>query len=234
MATQVCSSCGRKYTAANLAAESGACCPDCLQWSGQNPKPGPPQKPEGTGICGICLSVIEHGEPMNICPACSASYHEECWQENKGCAVYGCSETPPVEQRSSVEIPVSYWGQENKPCPACGKEILAAATRCRFCGATFTTAQPEDASAYNQRSERDKRLPQIRQNIIWIFVLSVIPCTAPIGGLWGLVWFATHRSDVKALPSLYSALCKIGIAVGLGQSVLMVLISVIYSTMHGS
>jgi len=128
---------------------------------------------------------------------------------------------------------VSYWGQENKPCPACGKEILAAAVRCRFCGATFSSAQPEDAAAFSQRSEQEKRLPQVRQRVVLIFVLSLIPCMAPIGGLWGLVWYPTHKADVQALPSLYPALCKIGIAVGLGQTVLMALVAAIYAVARG-
>jgi hypothetical protein len=175
------------------------------------------------------MSEIAGDEVAVACPACSACYHEECWRENNGCAVYGCSETPQVAQRSAVEIPVSYWGQETKPCPACGQGILAAAIRCRYCGATFASAQPEDADAFNRRSERDKRLPGMRRTIVWIFVLSVIPCLAPIGGLWGVIWLASHRSDVGALPSLYPALCKIGIGVSLGQTVLMILMTAIYA-----
>jgi hypothetical protein len=68
---------------------------------------------------------------------------------------------------------------------------------------------------------------------VWIFVLSLIPCLAPKGGLWGLVWYPTHKSDVQALPSLYPALCKMGIAVGLGQTVLMALMAAIYAAARG-
>lgn len=235
MALLICSSCGREFIASDASSASGTACPDCQQWSRQATTP---VRPKATAVrerlCGICLSPIQGDAATTACPACNAVYHEECWQDNKGCAVYGCSQTPPVEQRSSVEIPVSFWGQENKPCPSCGHEILAAAIRCRFCGATFASAQPEDASSFNQRTERDKRLPQLRHTIVWIFVLSVIPCMAPIGGVWGLVWFATHRSDLDALPSLYPALCKIGIGVGLGQTVLMIIMTVIYAATRGA
>lgn len=185
------------------------------------------------GVCAFCLSTIGSGDAVTACPACRALYHEDCWRENGGCAVYGCSQVPAVEPRKAIEIPVSYWGQENKPCPACGKEILAAAVRCRFCGATFSSAQPEDAAAFSQRSAQEKRLPQVRQRVVLIFVLSLIPCLAPVGGLWGLVWYPTHKSDVQALPSLYAALCKMGIAVGLGQTVLMALVAAMYAAAHG-
>jgi hypothetical protein len=134
-----------------------------------------------------------------------------------------------VEARRSVEIPVSHWGQENKPCPACGREILAAAVRCRFCGATFSSAKPEDVQAYQQRSDRDQRLPRVQRTVVWIFICSIVPCLAPIGGIWGLIWYPLHRSDVNALPSIYSALCKIGIVVGLGQTALFAIFGAIYS-----
>lgn len=234
MTNFVCSSCGNEFTATDEAGGSGAACPACQQWSRQSITACPAIKMEQPKNCGICLSTLGADEKSATCSTCGAFYHADCWEENKGCAVYGCSESPHVELRSSVEIPVSFWGQENKPCPSCRREILAAATRCRFCGATFASAQPEDTNAFNKRIEREKRLPQIRQTVVWIFVLSVIPCLAPIGGLWGLIWFATHRSDVDALPSLYPALCKIGIGVGLGQTVLMILVSIIYAFTRGS
>jgi hypothetical protein len=160
---------------------------------------------------------------------CAARYHLDCWQENAGCALYGCPAAPQIEPRRSIEVPVSFWGQENKPCPSCGREILAAALRCRNCGATFSSAQPEDAEAFNQRAALAKRLPALRRTIVWIFILSVVPCSAPIGGLWGLIWYPLRRQDVRSLPALFPALCKIGIAVGLGQTILFAVMAILYT-----
>ena len=134
MAKFVCSSCGNEFTATDEAVDSGAACPACQQSSRQGITACPTKQMEHSKICGICLSTLEADEKSATCSTCGASYHADCWEENKGCAVYGCSESPHVELRSSVEIPVSFWGQENKPCPSCRREILAAATRCRFCG----------------------------------------------------------------------------------------------------
>src|SRR6266850_7273377 len=114
-------------------------------------------------FCTICQSAIALEEPKTECPGCHAIYHSDCWPENSGCAVYGCSQVPQVEQRKSIEIPVSYWGQENKPCPSCGKEILAAAVRCRHCGTTFESAQPVDAAAFAARARAEARLPALRR-----------------------------------------------------------------------
>ena len=233
MRTYYCSSCGKEFERGDDAVGSGAKCPACQKWSGNALASLPEGSGARVGVCAFCLSPIGTAGAVTACPACRASYHDDCWRENGGCAVYGCSEVPTVEPRKSIEIPVSYWGQENKPCPACGKEILAAAVRCRFCGATFSSAQPENAAAFSQRSEQEKRLPQVKRRVVLIFVLSVIPCLAPVGGLWGLVWYPTHKSDVQALPSLYPALCKIGIAVGLGQTVLMAIVAAIFAATRG-
>jgi hypothetical protein len=180
-------------------------------------------------LCSICQTAFLPEEARVACPDCSAEYHSECWNENGGCAVYGCSQVPQVEQRRSIEIPVSYWGQENKPCPSCGREILAAAVRCRYCGATFASARPQDAGEFQQRTALEGRLPKLRKTVVWLFVFSVLPCTAPLGAVAALIWYASNHQEVAALPSIYPALSKIGIGVGLGQTVLLVLMAILYS-----
>jgi hypothetical protein len=190
--------------------------------------------PAGSPVCAICLSPIQSDQNKASCPACRAEYHADCWEENGGCAVYGCAQVPAVEQRHAVEIPVSYWGQENKPCPACGREILAAAVRCRHCGATFASARPEDSAEFQQRSDLEKRLPAVRRTVIWLFIFCVLPCLAPIGAIWGVVWYPAHRQEVNALPSLYPALCKIGLGVAIAQAIALVVLGLLYSVVRGS
>ncbi len=226
-----CSHCGQELTAGATICYA---CGTPVSVAG-NPPPVATiveKKVEAGTRCAICQTALKEDEPKTACPACGSVYHTDCWEENGGCAVYGCSRVPQVEQRRAVEIPVSYWGQENKPCPACGREILAAAVRCRFCGATFSSAQPEDTGAFQARSALQQRLPKARQLVIWQFILSVVPCTAPIGGIWGLIWHPTHREEIAALPSLYRALSKIGIVVGLGQFAILVLMAIFYSVLR--
>lgn len=184
-------------------------------------------------LCGICLSPIGADEPKSDCPSCNAHYHAECWEENKGCAVYGCSKVAAAEQRSALEIPVSYWGQEHKECPQCRMKIMAAAVRCRFCGAVFESARPQDKDEFEHRSDLAKRLPAAKTKTIWIFIFCVIPCLAPIGLIWGLIWHASHRDEVRALPSLYYALSKIGLGVAITQVVGIVILTMLYSVVRG-
>lgn len=179
--------------------------------------------------CAICLSPVGPADASAVCPACQAVYHAECWQENGGCAVYGCSQVPAIEKRQALEIPVSYWGQENKNCPNCGQEILAAAVRCRHCGTVFESARPQEVSEFQQRTALAGRLPASRRTVIGLFVLSVIPCLAPIGAIWGIIWYPQHREDLQSLPSLYGAVCKIGIGLAIVQTVALVVVTLLYT-----
>lgn len=43
------------------------------------------------GVCPLCQTNILEGEDYLSCPACKAHYHPDCWEYNRGCAVYGCS-----------------------------------------------------------------------------------------------------------------------------------------------
>ena len=186
----------------------------------------------GSQTCAICLSPIEPGSEQAVCPACQAVYHADCWNENGGCAVYGCSQVPAVEKRQALEIPVSYWGQENKQCPGCGKEILAAAVRCRHCGAVFESARPQAAEEFQQRTALTQRLPAVRRTVVWLFVCSVLTCLAPIGAVWGIIWYPTHREEIRALPAIYGAICKIGLVVAIGQTVALAVVTLLYTFVH--
>jgi TM2 domain-containing membrane protein YozV len=53
-----------------------------------------------SAICPYCNSRVDpSGETIEICPACDAQHHVECWQENGGCTVYGCTAAPPDEPK---------------------------------------------------------------------------------------------------------------------------------------
>ena len=119
--------CGKKFTVPGKFAGSKVKCQACGQAlvvpvpepaeTGEE-LPRPPGETDGLR-CPICQWPIESGEAQTLCPGCRTEYHQECWQMNGGCAVYGCKYVPPTEHLEDIEIPVSYWGQEYKPCPAC-------------------------------------------------------------------------------------------------------------------
>ncbi|MCX7047565.1 MAG: hypothetical protein NTX50_19030 [Candidatus Sumerlaeota bacterium] len=180
-------------------------------------------------LCAICRWPIQPREARRACPSCGAEYHEDCWTENKGCAIYGCAQAPETEHRTLVEIPVSYWGQEEKPCPVCGQTILAAAVRCRHCGATFTSARPESTDEYQNRVDFVSRLPQLKKTVIILFILCVLPCLAPVGAIAMGIWLGSHRKELVKLPAVFSMLCKLALMIGIGQTVFIIAIAVIFA-----
>ncbi len=187
-----------------------------------------------TALCAICQSPMEAGEEVTQCPGCQARYHTQCWQENQGCAVYGCSEVPPTEGRQSLEIPASYWGQEEKPCPVCHEIILAAAVRCRHCGATFQSARPESMDEFRSRADRQDRSAPIPTTAVWLFIFCLLPCTAPLAGILGGVWYAAHRHDIKTLPRIYQTLCLLGLGLAALQIIVIVGFTGLYAASEWS
>jgi hypothetical protein len=179
--------------------------------------------------CPVCLSPVGENDARQECPACHAEYHLECWTENGGCAIYGCTQAAPPEPRQAIEIPVSFWGRENKPCPACGKEILAAAVRCRHCGTTFASARPEEREEFERRTAREKGIPDLKRAVILLATFCFLPCSAPFAAAFGAVWYPKNKEDLASLPTVYGALCKIGLAAAAGQTILITVMVLIYA-----
>lgn len=179
-------------------------------------------------LCAICQSPLASGEATVNCPDCSAQYHHDCWEYNQGCAVYGCPQTPETESLSTLEVPASHWGKEDKRCPRCGSTILAAAVRCRHCGATFASATPQGSASYQAQKKIDAKLPAIRTASIWLLVFSLLTCTAPLAAVVGAAFYCMNREAIKKLPALQSAICKIAVGVAIFQTVMLILLALVF------
>lgn len=180
-------------------------------------------------ICLVCQCAMGPTEPQSVCPACSKPYHSECWEANKGCAVYGCPEVPPTEPLNELEIPVSYWGKEKKACPSCGQEILAAAMRCAHCGTIFSSARPLSREEFREGEESKEKKTTLQRVSILVFILNLITFTAPIGAIFGFFWYRSKTKALKSVSTVYPALVKIGIGIGILQTVLIIVFGIIHS-----
>jgi hypothetical protein len=242
-----CPQCGKRFAVDAAHVGRQARCPACEQvfvirpavaGAAASAHPAAPSAASVGGAqqlrCGVCQSLWGDGEQGMVCPACAAPFHRECWEYNGGCGVYGCPQAPPTEGLSSLEVPPSYWGCEEKPCPRCRQTIHAAAVRCRHCGATFSSAAPQGPAAYEMQRRLDAELPTLRTAGIWLLVLSFIPCTAPLAGGVGLTWFLARRSPIRRLPPVQIAIWKIAIALGFAQTFLLVLFGVLAGALGGS
>lgn len=171
-------------------------------------------------VCPVCRCPLAAEDAEARCPDCGAAYHEECWQDNGGCGIYGCSRAPTPKPPSALDSPTSHWGQEHKDCPRCSKQILAAAIRCRHCGEAFPQVGPESRSDYKQRKAAEKRLPSLKRTVIAISVFCWLPCTAPLGGAFGGLWYLARRRQLCMLPQFYRALFRIAIGAACAQTAL--------------
>lgn len=84
-------------------------------------------------ICPFCKTEIKEGDALKVCPACGIPHHEGCWEENKGCTTFGCSEQ-------------HYEAQGTNPTDVCAN-----------CGATLG-----DGQAFCPKCGTAKQVPQAR------------------------------------------------------------------------
>lgn len=52
-------------------------------------------------VCPYCRESITEVN-RTVCPACQTPHHEDCWQENRGCTVFGCEQAPAEEPKIAV------------------------------------------------------------------------------------------------------------------------------------
>lgn len=95
--------------------------------------------------CPYCKTEIKEGEEIKVCPACDIPHHMGCWEENKGCTTFGCSEqhhevqgTNPTEVCNKCGTPL---GEGQAFCPKCGTPKISRQTNCGKCGALLSEGQ---------------------------------------------------------------------------------------------
>jgi hypothetical protein len=179
------------------------------------------------GVCPVCRTPAV--EDSIECPDCHVRHHQECWVYNNGCGKYGCASAPASEKLNELEVPPSFWGQNEKECPACHKLIQAAALRCRHCGTVFNTARPQDVVQFHAQRSLTSDLPGLKRNVIILLIFSALPCTAPLAAVVGGIWYLTRREKIAQLPATQSAMAKIALGIAIGQTTLLVLVAILHS-----
>ena len=77
--------------------------------------------------CSICCTDVAQDDSIVTCPDCNIAYHTECWEENKGCAAYGCQSSPPyINETNEVN--------NTNSCPWCGMLNSEGNIICSECG----------------------------------------------------------------------------------------------------
>ncbi|MGA2278478.1 MAG: RING finger protein, partial [Terracidiphilus sp.] len=56
-------------------------------------------------ICPYCRTDIGAQDHPLLCEGCGAAHHADCYAENGGCTIFGCSKAPGDEPKVSVSTP---------------------------------------------------------------------------------------------------------------------------------
>ena len=59
----------------------------------------------GNPICPVCSTPVESADVRTVCTSCKVTFHQECWQENKGCATYGCNQVNALNPPMKLDLP---------------------------------------------------------------------------------------------------------------------------------
>lgn len=65
---------------------------------GENKSPAP----AAARTCSICQWKIEPSDSQQTCPACGLVVHQDCWNENRGCSAYGCTQVNVLDKPEEV------------------------------------------------------------------------------------------------------------------------------------
>lgn len=79
--------------------------------------------------CPVCCCGFMPSDESIVCPDCKTKYHKECWDDNKGCATYGC--------KSAQCLDLHCHEQKNGeliPCPWCNTLLPSKVIICYTCG----------------------------------------------------------------------------------------------------
>ena len=125
-----------------------AFCPSCgvlVEEVKSNPAESPTDQEEKS-ICPVCCSPILPEEEKLVCPDCQMAYHKECWNDNNGCATYGCRSAgclnpPPLK----VDVNgADSSGSEKLFCPHCGVSLTAGTAFCWSCGCVVNSGEKSE------------------------------------------------------------------------------------------
>lgn len=160
-------------------------------------------------LCGYCDVRIREFDTVTVCPDCKEVYHQECWDEHKGCKTEGCS----MQSVASRKIkPKTYICMEcGEPllagqyvCPKCNTPKFVEKNVCEKCGTKVPEGQhicpscgqrvggPADIQAaaklqeFDAREKEERRKKKKIRNLILV-ILIIAVCAA--GGVFAYMQF---------------------------------------------
>lgn len=87
-------------------------------------------------ICPHCKKELTEDDEIAVCSKCGLPQHKACWEENGGCATYGCIGKIMGEKNEDEvsEEDDGYTFDDLVYCTNCGEECLKSHAFCSKCG----------------------------------------------------------------------------------------------------
>jgi TM2 domain-containing membrane protein YozV len=95
-------------------------------------------------VCPYCRGGVEDGAGGMVCQGCNTPHHQECFDENGGCTLFGCKFAPPDEPKIQVSNSEA--------------AIFGAPTIPQF--AQFSTVPQRPATGFGDVSQTWQLIPQ--------------------------------------------------------------------------
>ena len=159
-------------------------------------------------ICPFCKTEIKEEDAIKVCPACGLPHHEACWEENKGCTTFGCSEqhyeaqgTNPTDVCPNCGTPLGDGqafcpkcgtpkdGVKKNICGKCGAELQEGQEFCPKCGqkmgVVVDTTAASAISQFNASVEKKKKKSKVLPIIIGVVLVVCVGLGVIISGVMG-------------------------------------------------
>lgn len=149
-------------------------------------------------ICPFCKTEIKEGDAVKVCPECGIPHHEACWEENKGCTTFGCSQQHYEEQHTNpTDVCVKCGaplgdgqdfcpkcgtpkgGEKKRICGKCGAELQEGQDFCPKCGTKYDpNAKASDSTAsaidkFNEKVKKDNKKKKLIPIIAAVVVVVI-------------------------------------------------------------
>ena len=137
--------------------------------------------------CSFCSMDIEDDEGIVICPSCGMMFHEDCWEENFGCATYGCDQVDILKPPPPIITNDDFQNIPNVPPPLHSETMMQWEFPILACS--------------------------LISALLGLFTYGLFCVPAGIGGI--LYWTISKRKKNTAVMVISTVICGIGFIIGL-------------------
>ncbi len=79
-----------------------------------------------SATCPYCRCEIKEEDERKDCPVCATPHHADCFAENGGCTLFGCSQAPAEEAKISLSAQELSSNYASGPAPPPGTMLAPA------------------------------------------------------------------------------------------------------------